>query len=215
MEENMNNILKPEISFPLEQYSGAAVRNLINLLYSRGTLISKATDGNFGAEEGLVEFLKDDSKVISAESAVAVVNEYAEAHEGAVRGVAFADGKVSFTGFPEEGDPDRIKAFIELAAGMHKQAVTQKRIQAKQTDDPNEKYIFRVWLVRIGMGGADYKDVRRYLLENLEGHTAFHTPADEEKWKARQKAKKAAAQEQAQESEPEDAAKETPEDTEE
>ena len=75
---------------------------------------------------------------------------------------------------------------------MHKQAVKQKRIQAKIVDDPNEKYIFRVWLVRIGMGGTDFKDVRRYLLENLEGHTAFHTAADEEKWKERQKARKAA-----------------------
>ena len=194
MEESMNNILKPEISFPLTQYSGAAIRNLVNLLFSRGTLISKATGGNFGADEELVEALKDDWKVVSAESAMAIVNE----HEGAVRGVTFADGKVSFTGFPEEGDPGRINAFTELAAGMHKQAVKQKRIQAKQTDDPNEKYIFRVWLVRIGMGGADYKDVRRYLLENLEGHTAFHTAADEEKWKERQKAKKAAAQEQEQ-----------------
>jgi hypothetical protein len=195
MEEN---ILKPEISFPQEQYSGASVRNLINLLYSRGKLISKAIGGDFGADEGLVEALKDDSKVVSTESAIAVIREYSEAHENAVRGVTFADGKVSFTGFPEEGDPGRINAFTELASGMHKQAVTQKRIQAKQTDDPNEKYIFRVWLVRIGMGGADYKDVRRYLLENLEGHTAFHTAADEEKWKERQKAKKASAQEQEQ-----------------
>ncbi len=204
MEEN---ILKPEIAFPLEQYSGAAVRNLVNLLFSRGKLISKATGGDFGADEGLVETLKDDSKVVSAESAIAVIHEYSEAHENAVRGVTFADGKVSFTGFPEEGDPGRINAFTELAAGMHKQATTQKRIQAKQTDDPNEKYIFRVWLVRIGMGGADYKDVRRYLLENLEGHTAFHTAADEVKWKERQKAKKAAAQAQEQ--------SETPENTEE
>ena len=195
MEENMNNILKPEISFPLAQYSGAAIRNLIHLLYSRGKLINKATGGDFGAEEDLVEAMKDDSKVISAESAIAVVNE----HEGAVRGVTFADGKVSFTGFPEEGDPGRINAFTELATGMHKQAVKQKRIQAKIVEDPNEKYIFRVWLVRIGLGGSDYKDVRRYLLENLEGHTAFHTAADEEKWKERQKARKAAAKAQPEE----------------
>ena len=185
----MQNILKPEISFPLHQYTGISIRNLVNLIYSRGELISKATGGDFSDAKELVEALNDDSKVISKESAIAVINE----HEGSVRGVTFADGKVSFTGFPEEGDPGRIKAFMELAAGMNKQAVRQNRINPKPVDDPNEKYIFRVWLVRIGMGGADFKDIRRYLLENLDGHTAFHTPADEDKWKERQKIRKSSA----------------------
>ena len=33
---------------------------------------------------------------------------------------------------------------------------------------------------------------RKILMENLSGHAAFRTPADEEKWKARQQTKKLA-----------------------
>ena len=39
----------------------------------------------------------------------------------------------------------------------------------------NEKYIFRVWLIRIGMQGEEFKTTRKILLENLSGNAAFKT----------------------------------------
>lgn len=50
-----------ELAFPVSQHNGVTLRNLVNLLYSRGKLIGKATGGHFHVEEGLVEKLKDDS----------------------------------------------------------------------------------------------------------------------------------------------------------
>ena len=44
-----------ELSFPVSQHNGVTLRNLVNLLYSRGNLIGKATDGHFHVEEGLVD----------------------------------------------------------------------------------------------------------------------------------------------------------------
>jgi hypothetical protein len=81
---------------------------------------------------------------------------------------------------------------MKLAAAMNRMAQTQKRVQAKDTDDSNEKYSLRVWLVRLGLNGPEYKAERKILMANLSGHAAFRTPADEEKWKARQNAKKVA-----------------------
>ena len=52
-------------------------------------------------------------------------------------------------------------------------------------------------MVRIGLGGKDTKEERTFLLSGLKGHTAFRTPADEEKWKANRKAARAAAKEAA------------------
>ena len=73
---------------------------------------------------------------------------------------------------------------------MNKMAKEQKRIVPKEITEPNEKYAFRIWLIRLGMNGEDCKVDRKILLQNLSGHTAFRTEADKEKWIARQNAKK-------------------------
>lgn len=46
---------------PIGRHTGTSLRNLINLIYSRGALINKATGGHFNVDEELVETLKDDS----------------------------------------------------------------------------------------------------------------------------------------------------------
>ena len=73
---------------------------------------------------------------------------------------------------------------------MNKMAKEQKRIVPKEIAEPNEKYAFRIWLIRLGMNGEGCKTDRKILLQNLSGHTAFRTEADKEKWIARQNAKK-------------------------
>ena len=109
---------------------------------------------------------------------------------GGLTGLSFADGKVSFTGFPLTDDPARNTAFQQIACLINKHALEQKRIQAKVVNDDNEKYAFRIWLLRIGMNGDEYKASRKILMENLSGHTAFRTQDEENRWKARQKEKR-------------------------
>ena len=79
---------------------------------------------------------------------------------------------------------------MQLASLMNKHALEMKRIQAKEVNDENEKYSFRIWLLRLGMNSDEYKTTRKVLMQNLSGHTAFRTKAEEEKWKARQQAKR-------------------------
>ena len=198
------DILKPDIAFPAGSHTGPSIRNLINLLYSRGALVSKSTGGEFSAEEGLVEALKDDQTVLTVDSALKAIEGYEAENGKAHKGITITKEKVTFDGFPPEGDPGKIRAFMDLASAMNKQAISQSRIQPKVVEDVNEKYIYRIWLVRIGLDKKEYKETRRYLLENLEGHTAFHTPADAEKWKARQKEKKEELKKQKEENGSED-----------
>ena len=47
---------------------------------------------------------------------------------------------------------------------MNKLAKEQKRTMAKTVDAANEKYIFRIWLLALGMGGDEFKTARRVLL---------------------------------------------------
>ncbi|MEY8304856.1 hypothetical protein [Anaerosalibacter bizertensis] len=48
----------------------------------------------------------------------------------------------------------------------------------KPTD--NEKYTFRTWLTRLGMIGDEYREIRKELLQNLSGNSAFRYPVKEE-----------------------------------
>lgn len=173
------------ISLPMARHTADSLRRLVNLIYSRGPLLSKATGGSFGADKDLITALDDAGAVITTDAFIALVDGH-----GGLTGLSFADGKVSFTGFPLTDDPAWNTAFQQIACLINKHALEQKRIQAKVVNDDNEKYAFRIWLLRIGMNGDEYKASRKILMENLSGHTAFRTQDEENRWKARQKEKR-------------------------
>ena len=179
-----------ELSFPVSQHNGVTLRNLVNLLYSRGNLIGKATGGHFHVEEGLVDKLKDDTCTLATMNFISAVNGYEAEHGAALEGLKITTKKVIFTGFPTAPDHEHLTAFAQLAVLMNQQAISQKRIQAKNVNDENEKYALRTWLIRLGMNGSDFKATRKILMENLSGHAAFRTDEEAQKFLAREKAKR-------------------------
>lgn len=179
-----------ELAFPVSQHNGVTLRNLVNLLYSRGKLIGKATGGHFHVEEGLVEKLKDDSCTFAIMNFINAVSDYETEHGAALEGLKITTEKIIFTGFPTAPDHEHLTAFAQLAVLMNQQAISQKRIQAKDVNDENEKYALRTWLLRLGMNGPDFKETRKILMENLSGHAAFRTDEEAQKFLAREKAKR-------------------------
>ena len=179
-----------ELAFPVSQHNGVTLRNLVNLLYSRGKLIGKATGGHFHVEEGLVEKLKDDSCTFAIMNFINAVSDYETEHGAALEGLKITTEKVTFTGFPTAPDREHLTAFAQLAVLMNQQAISQKRIQAKDVNDENEKYALRTWLLRLGMNGPDFKETRKILMEKLSGHAAFRTDEEAQKFLAREKAKR-------------------------
>ena len=173
---------------PIGQHTGTSLRNLVNLIYSRGALVSKATGGHFSADEELVEALKDDTCTFTKANFLAMLSDYEAQHGEALHGLKITEDEVIFTGFGRAADMDTLTAYGQLAVLMNDQALTQKRIQAKHVNDTNEKYAMRIWLIRIGMGGAEFKKTRAILMKPLGGHTAFRTP--EEAQKAKEKAQR-------------------------
>ena len=191
-----------ELAFPVSQHNGVTLRNLVNLLYSRGKLIGKATGGHFHVEEGLVEKLRDDSCTFAIMNFINAVSNYEAEHGAALEGLKITTEKVTFTGFPTAPDHEHLTAFAQLAVLMNQQAISQKRIQAKAVNDENEKYALRTWLLRLGMNGPDFKETRKILMERLSGHAAFRTDEEAQKFLAREKAKRdalKAAKQEAQE----------------
>ena len=176
--------MKPSISFPMDSHRPESIINLVNTMYAKGSLISNATGGEFGATKELAEEMRE-GRFIRTEDAVSAVRE-----DGGLKGLSFGDGKVTFDGFPATADPEMVRAWTALAAAVNKACIRQKHVRAARTDETNEKFAFRTWLTRLGMNGPDMKDERAVLYRNLSGHTAFRTEADAKKWAERQQEKR-------------------------
>ena len=184
------------VALPLADHTVQSLTNLICMIHARGALLSKATCGAFAADKSLVDEIgKHEFRSIF--ELIAFIREWEETNTE-LQGIRFADDKLIFDGFGEAPDADHVQAFTNLATAMNSMAITQKRVQAKDVDDSNEKYAMRVWLVRIGFGGANHKTDRRILLEHLTGHTAFRNDEEKAKWTEHQKAKREAAKAAAQ-----------------
>ncbi len=193
--------LELSVSVPLADHTVQTLKNLICTIYSRGALLSKATGGEFFADKTLTDAL-DAHEFHSVPELIAFIREWEETNPE-LKGIRFDDDELILDGFGETSDAEHEKAFTDLATAISMLALTQKRVQAKEVDDSNEKYTMRIWLVRIGFGGAEYKTDRKILMENLSGHSAFRNDEEKAKWTERQKAKRDAARAAAQNADPE------------
>lgn len=178
------------VSLPLARHTGMSLRNLINLLYTRAPLVNKALGTAFRVDERLVNVLRDDANVLTMERFFETVTNVENAIGKAVDGLIFAADRLTFSTLPETSDTATLRCFATLCAMMNKQAIPQQRIQAKEITAENEKYAMRIWLLRLGMNGPEYKEERRILMENLSGHAAFRTEEDKVRWQARQNEKR-------------------------
>ena len=182
-------IVKPEepetplltVSFPASRHNGATLRNLVNLIFTRGDLLNKSLGTSFRVEEGLTDILRDADGIITSEDFRRVVSDYEDKHGKAIDGLVIEPDKIIFFSMPGTENPTINKAFTSICSLMNKQALTQNRIQAKTVNDENEKYAMRIWLVRLGMNGPEYKEERNFIMENLAGNSAFRTDADRQR----------------------------------
>ena len=191
------------ISVPLAQHTVQSLINLICMIHSRGALLSKATGGNFAADKTLTDEIVQ-HEFHNIYELTAFVREWGETNPP-LTGISFDSDKITFDGFGQAEDADHVHTFMRLSAAMNQMALTQKRVQAKEVDDSNEKYAFRTWLLRLGLNGADFKEDRKRLMANLSGNSAFRNDEEKARWTERQKAKreaqKAAAQQEADDAE--------------
>ena len=180
------------VSVPADRHTGNSLRCLVNLIFTRASLLNKALGTSFRVDEGLTEALQDDSAVLTQEAFRKAVAAYEDEHGKAIDGLTITPETITFSGLPETDDAARIRTFTILCGLMNKQALEAKRIMAKEVNEENEKYALRIWLTRLGMNGPEFKEERKILMANLTGHCAFRTPAEEEKWKKRQAEKREA-----------------------
>jgi hypothetical protein len=87
--------------------------------------------------------------------------------------IEVADDKISFPWFCGQPSPEELNAYDMFICRLCDMARNQQRVTAKDKDFPNDKYAFRCFLLRLGFIGEEYKVVRKILLRNLTGSSAF------------------------------------------
>ena len=100
------------------------------------------------------------------------------------------DGTVRFPWWDTLPEPDETQAATAFIAALCKMAKEAKRVTATEKEVESEKYAFRGFLLRLGFIGADSKQIRKTLLKNLSGASAFPNKAAADAFAASQKAKR-------------------------
>ena len=72
----------------------------------------------------------------------------------------------------------RAKAYVNLCLAMSAQAINQRCSVMRKTISDNELFTFRVWLVRMGLNGPEFKTTRDHLLANLSGNRSWRYDLD-------------------------------------
>ena len=167
------------ITLPLVGHVPNSLLNLVNMIRSRAGLLSKATGGNFSCTMELPQML---ATINDMPTFLKTLDE----HKEELVGLSITEAGIAFTGFP--ATPDNTTVFMQLATLMNRMALMTKRVIPKPVTADNEKYIFRIWLIRIGMNGAEYAEARKVLLAPLAGNAAFKDQAMQERWKEKRRA---------------------------
>lgn len=93
--------------------------------------------------------------------------------------VETSDEILIFPWFTLHGLDGEADAYTRLVSALYNMAKNQKRVTAKERDSENDKYNMRLFLVRLGMIGEEYRTARRILLRNLTGNGSWksgHAP---------------------------------------
>ena len=86
----------------------------------------------------------------------------------------FYRGTLEWRCFESTLHAGKVRANITLALAISAQAINQKkRVMRKTEISENPAFTFRTFLLRLGLIGTEYKNVRAHLLENLPGDKAW------------------------------------------
>lgn len=164
-----SEVINTEIILPMDGHTGATLRNLVNMINSKQSIIKKV----FGFEKDIVskEFIEEINK-----TRLTTIDEFETEVErigyNKIPGLSFDFHKKNIS-FNFIGNYEDTEAAIQFVAALNKTSKEFKQSSPKPTETDNEKFTFRVFLIRLGFIGDEYKKARKILLSNLEGNSAF------------------------------------------
>lgn len=185
-------------------FDARTLRNLVNIVYAKEDMIYRALQVESGRErhycrktdprfveklnrtrptslEGISQIWYDGNTHRSRshydDSRYHCLNLHSTFSKGTVEFRAFNSGDATPSGSGGTLHAGKIKAYIQFCLAITAQALNQKYASPAKSQTTNDKYSFRVWLLRLGMIGDEFKTAREHLLGHLEGCIAWRDPA--------------------------------------
>lgn len=164
-----SEIININTHFSLDGIEEQAVIRLLNMLYSKQYLINKSV-GSIVLDIS-TEFIQN-----------AQNQKIGDINFDGTTGISLEENQLVFT-YPNAEDTEMLNAYLTLISKAFEKAKESKHCRAEYSTPENEKYYMRSWLIRLGLGGKEYSQIRKLLLKTLKGNASFKTDEEMEAFK--------------------------------
>ena len=174
-----------------------SLKNLIGIMYSKEDILFKALQVNEARAKRWCKKVREPmlkkARLLSADETQDLTLLENVWYEGKVKKTdhynwtryyalnlhsVFYRGTVEWRCFNSTLDPVQAAAYVHLCLAMSAQAIAQRSTVMQKTHSDNELFTFRVWLVRLGLNGSEFKATRDCLLAHLDGDRAWRRDKD-------------------------------------
>lgn len=163
------------VSLCLTEFTPQSLSNLIRMLYARQRLICEMvrSEDIEIAHEVITTLQSPD--IDSMELLERILREGIE--QRFIKGIDLDAGRISIA-FPyNEEHPTYWQHYAKLLLAIAEKAKAATRVNTTliEPEDTEMKYFCRGFLLQLGLGGAEHKELRSVLLNHLHGYAAFRT----------------------------------------
>ncbi|WP_300603994.1 amidoligase family protein [uncultured Oscillibacter sp.] len=174
-----------------------SLKNLIGIMYSKEDILFKALQVNEARAKRWCKKVREPmlkkARLLSADETQDLTLLENVWYEGKVKKTdhynwtryyalnlhsVFYRGTVEWRCFNSTLDPVQAAAYVHLCLAISTQAIAQRSTVMQKTHSDNELFTFRVWLVRLGLNGSEFKATRDCLLAHLDGDRAWRRDKD-------------------------------------
>ena len=180
-----------------DNHNRQSLKNLLGIMYSKEDILFKALQVNEARASRWCQKVREpmlrQARTLSSDETKDLTQLESIWYEGNVRATehynwtryyalnlhsVFYRGTVEWRCFNSTLHAGRAAAYVNLCLAMSAQAIAQRSTVMRKTRSDNELFTFRVWLVRLGLNGPEFKNTRDHLLANLDGDRAWRYDKD-------------------------------------
>ena len=193
----VNNSCGIHVHVDASNHNRQSLKNLIGIMYSKEDILFKALQVNESRAERWCKKVREpmlrQARTLSSDETADLTQLEQVWYEGSVRNrehynwtryyalnlhSVFYRGTVEWRCFNATLHAGKVAAYVNLCLAISAQAIAQRSTVMRKTQSENELFTFRVWLVRLGLNGEEFKHTRDHLLAHLEGDRAWRHDKD-------------------------------------
>ena len=202
-----NNSCGIHVHVDAANHNRQSLKNLIGIMYSKEDILFKALQVSESRAERWCKKVREpmlrQARTLSSDETTDLTQLEQVWYEGDVADrehynwtryhalnlhSVFYRGTVEWRCFNSTLHAGKVAAYVNLCLAISAQAIAQRSTVMRKTQSENELFTFRVWLVRLGLNGEEFKHTRDHLLAHLEGDRAWRH--DKDSYPVNQKKKK-------------------------